>query len=136
VGALAARGDAASAAAGRLRAAAREGALAVRTHWFWTTPFSFHHLPPDLVAQIRESTFVLLKGDLNYRRLLGDVWWPPTADFGDATAYLPAPVGVLRTLKSDVIAGLPADVATRLERDEPGWRTSGRYAVLQLGQMS
>jgi hypothetical protein len=136
LGALAARTDAGSAAAGRLRAAARKGALAVRTHWFWTTPFSFHHLPPDLVAQIRESTFVLLKGDLNYRRLLGDVWWPPTADFADATAYMPAQVGVLRTLKSDVIAGLPADVAARLERDEPGWRTSGRYAVLQLGQKS
>jgi hypothetical protein len=134
LGALAASGDAGSAAAGRLRAAAREGALAVRTHWFWTTPFSFHHLPPELVAQIRESTFVLLKGDLNYRRLLGDLWWPPTADFADATAYLPAPVGVLRTLKSDVVAGLPAEVAVRLERDEPGWRTSGRYAVIQLGR--
>jgi len=130
----AARGDAGSAGAGRLRAAARDGALAVRTHWFWTTPFSFHHLPPDLVAQVRASRFVLLKGDLNYRRVLGDLWWPPTADFAAATTYLPAPVGVLRTLKSDVVAGLPAEVAGRLERDEPGWRTSGRYAVIQLGQ--
>src|SRR3954471_2109835 len=132
LGALAAGGDAGSTTAGRLRAAAREGALTVRTHWFWTTPFSFHHLPPDLVAQIRESTFVLLKGDLNYRRLLGDLWWPPTADVADATAYLPAPVGVLRTLKSDVVAGLPAEVVTRLEQNEPGWRSSGRYAVIQL----
>lgn len=132
LGALGARGDAGGAAAGRLRAAARDGALAVRTHWFWTAPFSFHHLPPDLVAQVRAATFVLLKGDLNYRRLLGDLWWPPTADFAEATAYLPAPVGVLRTLKSDVVAGLPAEVAASLEQDEPGWRTSGRYAVIQL----
>jgi hypothetical protein len=136
LGALAASGDAGSAVAGRLRSAARDGALAVRTHWFWTTPFSFHHLPPDLVADVRAATFVLLKGDLNYRRLLGDLWWPPTADFAAATAYLPAPVAVLRTLKSDVVAGLPADVAARLERDEPGWRTSGRYAVIQLGHTS
>ena len=130
--ALAASGDAGRAAADRLRAAARNGRLDVRTHWFWTAPFSFHHLPPDLVAQVRAAAFVLLKGDLNYRRLLGDLWWPPTADFADATAYLPAPVSVLRTLKSDVVAGLPGEVATRLERDEPDWRTSGRYAVIQV----
>jgi hypothetical protein len=133
LGALAARGDAGSAAAGRLRSAARDGALAIRTHWFWTSPFSFHHLPPDLVAEVHAATFVLLKGDLNYRRLLGDLWWPPTADFLQATAYLPAPVGVLRTLKSDVVAGLPAEVVARLEADEPGWRTSGRHAVIQVG---
>jgi hypothetical protein len=136
LGALAARDDAGGAAAGRLRAAARHGALTIRTHWFWTAPFSFHHLPPDLVAEVRAATFVLLKGDLNYRRLLGDLWWPPTADFTEATAYLPAPVGVLRTLKSDVVAGLPAALVARLEQDEPGWRTSGRHAVIQLGHAS
>jgi hypothetical protein len=130
--ALAATRDDGSAVAGRLREAARSGALDVRTHWFWTAPFSFHHMPPDLVAEVRSAAFVLLKGDLNYRRLLGDLWWPPTADFADATAYLPAPVGVLRTLKSDVVAGLPADVVHRLETTEPGWRTSGRYAVVQV----
>jgi hypothetical protein len=131
--ALAARGDAGHASAVRLREAARAGALDISTHWFWTAPYSFHHLPADLVAEVRAASFVLLKGDLNYRRLLGDLWWPPTADVAAATAYLPAPVGVLRTLKSDVVAGLPADVVARLERDEPGWRTSGRYAVIQLG---
>jgi hypothetical protein len=31
----------------------------------------------------------------------------------------------LRTLKSDVVVGLAATPA------EPGWRTSGRYAVIQ-----
>lgn len=133
LGALAASGDAGSAAADRLRAAARVGTLDIRTHWFWTAPFSFHHLPPDLVAEVRGAAFVLLKGDLNYRRLLGDLWWPPTSDFVAATAYLPAPVGVLRTLKSDVVAGLPADVVARLDRAEPGWRSSGRHAVVQIG---
>lgn len=134
LGALAAGSDAGRAVAERLRLAARGGALDVRTHWFWTAPFSFHHLPPDLVAELRDASFVLLKGDLNYRRLLGDAWWPPTAPFDDAAAYVPAPLATLRTLKSDVIAGLPTAVADRLERDEPGWRTTGHYAVIQTLQ--
>ena len=133
--ALAGRGEAGRAVTRRLLAASRSGALDIRTHWFWTAPFSFHHLPPDLVAQVRAATLVLLKGDLNYRRLVGDLWWPPTADFATATAYLRAPVAVLRTLKSDVVAGLPADAVDRLDRNEPGWRTSGSHAVIQLGGM-
>jgi hypothetical protein len=131
--ALASGGETGAAAADRLHAAARRGALDVRTHWFWTAPFSFHHLPPDLVGELRSAAFVLLKGDLNYRRLLGDLWWPPTASFRAATAYLPAPVAALRTLKSDVVAGVAPAVAERLETQEPGWRASGRYAVVQLG---
>jgi hypothetical protein len=36
----------------------------------------------------------------------------------------------LRTVKSDVVVGVPQDVADRLDKEEPGWRISGAYNVV------
>jgi hypothetical protein len=72
-----------------------------------------------------------MKGDLNYRRLVGDRHWSATSDFAELTGYFPSPVVALRTLKSDVIVGL--DPATVIELDSTGtaWRTSGSYGLIQ-----
>lgn len=38
----------------------------------------------------------------------------------------------LRTIKSDVVVGIPKEDGERLDRDEPGWKISGKYAVVLL----
>ena len=38
----------------------------------------------------------------------------------------------LRTIKSDVVVGIPQAEATRLDEEEPGWKISGKYAVVLL----
>jgi uncharacterized protein (DUF4415 family) len=77
-----------------------------------------------------------LKGDLNYRRLVGDQLWSPTTPFAERTAYWPGPVAALRTLKSDVITGLDRDVLTALEESGEAWRTSGTHALVQVDDRS
>ncbi|MBC7268408.1 MAG: DUF89 family protein, partial [Streptomyces sp.] len=72
-----------------------------------------------------------VKGDLNYRRLVGDRYWPPTSSFSDLVEHFPAPLVALRTLKSDLAVGIPDDRLALLEAHEPGWRTDGTHAVLQ-----
>jgi hypothetical protein len=42
------------------------------------------------------------------------------------------PVVSLRTVKSDVVVGVDNDVAEKLDKEEPGWRISGKYAVVLL----
>lgn len=77
------------------------------------------------------ADLVLLKGDLNYRRLVRDQHWPSATAFASATSYFPAPVAALRTLKSDVLVGVDDALAQVLDASDSGWRTSGRYAVIQ-----
>jgi hypothetical protein len=116
----------------RLWQACATGRLVVSTHEFFCAPHTFHDLPADLSADLAGSRLTLLKGDLNYRRLVGDRHWPPTTGFQALTRYFPSPVAALRTCKSDVAVGLDADLVARLDADEPNWRVSGAYAVIQL----
>ncbi|KJY35996.1 damage-control phosphatase ARMT1 family protein [Streptomyces sp. NRRL S-495] len=117
---------------GRLWRAMTNDALVVRTHPFFCAPLPFHDMPADLRTEFTGAVMTILKGDLNYRRLVGDRLHPPTTPFADKTGHFPTPVAALRTLKSDVIVGLDADTITRLDSSEPTWRTNGRHAVIQV----
>ncbi|MGI5218412.1 damage-control phosphatase ARMT1 family protein [Nocardia sp. CA-290969] len=119
-------------AAARLHAALTTGRLRVRAHEFYCAPLSFHHLPGDLRADLAWADTVILKGDLNYRRLVGDRQWPATTSFAALTEYFPTRVIALRTLKCDVAVGLDARTVAGLDDSEPGWRTSGSHGVVQM----
>jgi hypothetical protein len=110
----------------RLHAAAARGTLSVRTHPFHVAPLSFADMPADLAADLGDG-LTIFKGDLNYRRLVGDLAWEPTTSFREVVSYLPGPAVALRILKSDVVVG--ADPA-RIEGYEEGWRTSGNHAMV------
>jgi Damage-control phosphatase ARMT1-like domain len=116
----------------RLRDAMTGGRLTLYTHDFYTAPWSFHRMPADLADQFSAATVTVLKGDLNYRRVVGDLGWPSSTPFGCATAYFPGPVAAVRTLKSDVVTGIDPTVVTTLDAAEPGWRTSGTHGLVQV----
>ena len=115
----------------RLQAASARGRFTVAAHGFWGAPFAFHALPADLRAELAAADLVLVKGDLNYRRLVGDCRWPATTPFADATAYFPAPVAALRTLKCEVAVGIDGDLLARLDSSGEPWRTNGAYGLIQ-----
>ncbi|MFD7087653.1 damage-control phosphatase ARMT1 family protein [Streptomyces sp. NPDC059896] len=115
----------------RLRAAMADGRLAVRAHSFFSAPLPYSAMPGDLRRELAGATVTILKGDLNYRRLVGDRYWGPTSSFAGRTAYFPGPVAALRTLKSDVIVGLDARTLDGLEASGKPWRTSGTHALVQ-----
>ncbi|MEU6233681.1 damage-control phosphatase ARMT1 family protein [Kitasatospora sp. NPDC047058] len=118
----------------RLWQAMNHGGLAVRTHAFFCAPLPFHDMPTDLRTELAGAAMTILKGDLNYRRLVGDRLWPPTTPFGWTVGHFPSPVAALRTLKSDVIVGVDAAVVARLDSTGTAWRTDGRHAVVQVSR--
>ncbi|MFF0477503.1 damage-control phosphatase ARMT1 family protein [Streptomyces sp. NPDC004284] len=122
----------ASAIGGRLWKAMAAGSLEVRTHPFFCAPLPYEEMPEDLRGEFESATLTILKGDLNYRRLVGDQLWDAKASFADLTAYFPGAVAALRTLKSDVIVGLEQEVLDGLERSGAAWRTSGTHALIQV----
>ncbi|MFF7352669.1 damage-control phosphatase ARMT1 family protein [Streptomyces filipinensis] len=116
-----------------LWSAMADGRLTVRAHPFSCAPLPYAEMPDDLRAEFAAATLTVFKGDLNYRRLVGDRLWPPTTPFRETTAYFPGPVAALRTLKSEVITGLSAATESALVAAEARrWRTSGTHALIQV----
>ncbi|MGW6913420.1 damage-control phosphatase ARMT1 family protein [Kitasatospora sp. NPDC054939] len=124
--------QAAAGVGGRLWRAMNNGTLVVHTHPFFCAPLPFHDMPADLRAEFTGAAMTILKGDLNYRRLVGDRLWPPTTPFAETADHFPTPVAALRTLKSDVIVGLGTETLARLDSSGTLWRTNGRHAVIQV----
>lgn len=73
------------------------------------------------------------KGDLNYRKLTGDLKWSHTTSLKTALrAFHPAPLCTLRGLKADVVVGLREGQAEELHQQCADWMVSGDFAVIQF----
>ena len=116
----------------RIRSHARTGRLTFKTHEFYCRPEGYWMVPSDLRAEFARADLVIAKGDLNYRRLVGDVECDPTIPFENACRYFPSGVAALRTLKSEVVIGISPEVVSRLEATGENWRTSGKAGVIQF----
>jgi uncharacterized protein with ATP-grasp and redox domains len=129
--ALAGGGDHTKALAGRLREHLAAARLRVTTHWFYCTSLFYYQLPTDLLPTLAAADLVIVKGDANYRRLLGDAHWPYETLFGQITAYFPASLLALRTLKSEIVVGLAEGESARLQAQDPNWLINGTRGVIQ-----
>lgn len=122
------------------------GQLIFQSHPFWTSAHSFRRIPssaPDLYSAFQKSELVIIKGDLNYRKLVGDRMWDPTTPFEEALGPMGEGSGVrilaVRRCESDVIVGLGEGVDEKLkgeqhedDREKRMWAWSGKWAVVQF----
>ena len=129
--ALRAGGGAALELAERVWAHLDSKRLILHAHWLYATSLFYFQLPDDLRTELARMDLVILKGDVNYRRLVGDVHWPPTTPFEHATDYFPAPLVSLRTMKAELIVGLSPGEAERLRGQDPEWMVNGRRGLIQ-----
>ncbi|SGY19843.1 BQ5605_C017g08345 [Microbotryum silenes-dioicae] len=106
---------------------------------FWTGPQAFADLPseaPELLKELKKASLVIFKGDLNYRKMTYDACWPTITSFEDTLGPLKGEFDILslRTCKADVCVGLEEGKAEELDRTDPSWRVSGKYAVVSFVQ--
>ncbi|VEU23363.1 DEKNAAC104512 [Brettanomyces naardenensis] len=116
---------------------------------FWTVSLDYGNISPEetkyggaeLWKYFQDSALVIIKGDLNYRKLTADRHWPRDTPFIAAINKLAKsgiPILALRTCKADVCAGLPAGKDEELIAywkslgHEYGelWASSGKWAVI------
>jgi uncharacterized protein with ATP-grasp and redox domains len=116
----------------RLQNYITEGRLLCRDDYFWTAPLVFWEMPEELRSELAQSSLIFIKGDANYRRCLGDRKWSYTTPFEDIVCYFPAPIAALRTLKSEVAAGLQLEQIETLNQEDPQWLTNGQWGVIQF----
>lgn len=104
---------------------------------FWNGPWPYwnmNKLAPELGQWLSGSGLVIFKGDLNYRKLAGDVKWPVSTPFPTAIGPLAGsfPLLSLRTNKADVAVGIDEKVAENLDNKGEKWRVSGKYALVSF----
>ncbi|XP_021931470.1 protein-glutamate O-methyltransferase-like isoform X2 [Zootermopsis nevadensis] len=114
----------------------QSGRWMVEAEDFWTLPHSYNKMKAtdnNLYNKLSEATLVIFKGDLNYRKLVGETNWLATESFANALqGFHPAPLVTLRTLKADLICGLQPGQAEMIAAKSRDWMISGNYAVIQF----
>lgn len=122
----------------RWKGRVQDGTFVLADHTFWTTCFEYaamSSIAGDLYSLLSESYLVIFKGDLNYRKLLADRNWLYTENFSIALGgFEPTNVCALRTLKADLVTGLPPGAATKAAGQNKDWMVTGQYAVCQVNR--
>ena len=119
---------------GRLRGYIETGDLVLETDPFWTSYLMFRDFSPALRDTLASADLVVLKGDVNYRRLLDDRHWPFTTPLEQAAGTFPAPLLVLRTLKGEILVGLAPGQADDLAAEDPDWLINGQRGLVHYCQ--
>ncbi|XP_011500513.1 PREDICTED: UPF0364 protein C6orf211 homolog [Ceratosolen solmsi marchali] len=113
----------------------KNGSWTIVEESFWTEPFDFSEMKTENLAlynKLSKATLVIFKGDLNYRKLLGDINWEYTTDFLQALrGFRPTNIVSLRTIKADLCVGLSIGKAELLKREDSNWMTTGRFGLIQ-----
>ncbi len=115
----------------RLEMAKESNRLKIATNFYWASPTPSWEMPPTLRTDLSRSALIISKGDVNYRRWIGDARWPaatPLVEIFDP----PAPLLLLRVLKSDVAAGLQPGQAEELSGRDASWQLDGHWGMIQF----
>jgi len=100
---------------------------------FFTSGDPMWRMPKHLREDLNSTAdLVIVKGDLMYRKLLGDHALPPDLPFNDFVSYSPCPLVSLRTCKAPLVIGLQKGLAEELSKRDPNWCVNGLYGVVQV----
>lgn len=75
-------------------------------------------------------SLIIVKGDLNYRRMVGDKHWNPTDSIIDRVSYIHKPILIIRSLKSNVVLGVSNE--KQYSDNAPNWKVSGDYGIIHF----
>mmetsp|Transcript_28913 Transcript_28913/g.27688 ORF Transcript_28913/g.27688 Transcript_28913/m.27688 type:complete len:432 (+) Transcript_28913:217-1512(+) len=113
-----------------LRANLYQGRLVIAEDVFWCLPTPLWELPARLEEKLCSSRLVLIKGDDNYRRLLGDRDWPLDTGSNAVLDYWPVPVCALRIIETEIGCGIEQESSSKVGFNR-GSMKNGRWGMVQ-----
>lgn len=125
------------------------GQFAIKSDFFWNMPTKYSELFEKggkdelkklFTGGINGNDLLIIKGDLNYRRTVGDTVTYPGKDLAQRIKnYIKCPTLIIRSFKSNVILlgsryYKPTIFETNYKHDYGGldWRTEGKAGVIQF----
>jgi hypothetical protein len=120
----------------RWRAYVDTGRLTLRDDLYWSQPWPMWAMPEPVAQRLTLHKLCVIKGDANYRRVLGERDWPINTPFDSIVDYFPCAVCALRSLKAEIASGIDAQHAKRAAEQDPRWMVSGRWGVIQFSEKS
>ena len=108
------------------------GKLSVRPDAFWSSPLAAWEMPAARRAALAAARLVVVKGDLQYRKLLGNRRWPHATPFADVVRGFPAPLLSCRTLKAPLVVGLSDGAVAALDATDAEWRVNGTRGTVHF----
>jgi hypothetical protein len=82
--------------------------------------------------ELASAGLLISKGDVNYRRWLGDRRWPFITPIQQILSYRPAPLLLMRVMKAEIVAGLQPGQPEMLYQADPTWQFDGSSGLVQL----
>jgi hypothetical protein len=115
-----------------------EGKWVCNEDSFWVQPPPMWEMPAKLRDDMKSRCdLAFIKGDANYRRLLGDLEWDYSAPFEDVVGhYFPCSVCALRTLKAEVGCGMEKEKVDNAKALDDQWLVNGRFGVVHFSNGS
>jgi uncharacterized protein with ATP-grasp and redox domains len=115
----------------RIQTALNSGKLLISTDLFWASSCHFCEIPRFLLEELTMYDLIILKGDVNYRRLLSDRNWPYTTSIKEIVEYFPTSFVILRTLKSPIIVNLNKRQVVKVKNADIDWLINGKRGIIQ-----
>ncbi|KPJ82443.1 MAG: hypothetical protein AMS17_18940 [Spirochaetes bacterium DG_61] len=104
----------------------------IHPHYFWNSALHYPDLPGEILGELRKSDLIILKGDVNYRRLLEDRKWEAWDHMAEIASYFPKPFATLRTMKSEIVVDIEKDRTEKLFHTDPHWLVNGERGIIQV----
>ena len=123
-----------------------EESFKFKANYFLNMPFGFAELQPnklkleypdalklikDTYSIFRGEELLIVKGDLNYRRLVEDKLWNYRVKTSSKVKYATAPMLVIRSYKSSIVMDCSSAKVKSLRSDYgPDWKTDGQVGAI------
>ncbi len=110
-----------------------EGLAHIEPDFIWNMPTAYNKISRkrDIFMKKQDNADLLIvKGDLNYRRLCGDMTWSYRTKLEKLTRYIQCPTLVIRSFKSNLVINYDRVKYHKHSDEDADWKTDGKYGVI------